>query len=94
MYLLRMLFVVRCCTGPIAVCLLRRKLLKWPVRCNSNVARQLPELDRVYWRCKKVFSVLQIVSTAVEKKKVIEVCYGNEAMKSTLPILLEQLELC
>ena len=38
--------------------------------------------------------VLQIVQNALETKNVVATCFGNEMMKTMLPHLLEQLELC
>ena len=37
---------------------------------------------------------LQIVTGALETKNVVATCFGNELMKTMLPHLLEQLELC
>jgi hypothetical protein len=37
---------------------------------------------------------MKIVTSAVETKNVVNTCFGNELMKTMLPHLLEQLELC
>ena len=37
---------------------------------------------------------VQIVTGALETKNVVAACFGNELMKTMLPHLLEQLELC
>lgn len=48
-------------------------------------AKRFQNIDKNY---------MKIVTSAVETKNVVNTCFGNEMMKTMLPHLLEQLELC
>ena len=52
---------------------------------NPQEAKRFQNIDKNY---------MKIVTSAVETQNVVNTCYGNELMKTMLPHLLEQLELC
>ena len=51
----------------------------------TQEAKRFQNIDKNY---------MKIVTSAVETQNVVNTCYGNELMKTMLPHLLEQLELC
>eukprot|EP00955_Chlamydomonas_euryale_P103513 365498-Chlamydomonas_euryale.AAC.1 len=59
---------------------------------GGDIVKQLPQEAKRFQNIDKNF--MKIVTSAVETQNVCATCYGNELMKSMLPHLLEQLELC
>ncbi len=62
------------------------------VFASGDIAKQLPQEAKRFAQIDKNF--LKIVTRAYETRNVINTCYGNEMMKTLLPHLTEQLELC
>lgn len=59
---------------------------------GGDIVKQLPQEAKRFQSIDKNY--MKIVTTALETKKVVATCYGNEMMKNMLPHLMEQLELC
>lgn len=53
--------------------------------CCAQEAKRFLNIDKQF---------MKIVGSALETINVINTCYGNEGMRTTLPWLHEQLELC
>jgi dynein heavy chain len=59
---------------------------------GGDIVKQLPLEAKRFQNIDKQF--IKAVQNAVETQNVVEVCYVNDLMTNTLPILTEQLELC
>jgi len=59
---------------------------------GGDIVKQLPQEAKRFQNIDKNY--MKIVTSAVETKNVVNTCFGNELMKTMLPHLLEQLELC
>ncbi|CAD7698753.1 unnamed protein product [Ostreobium quekettii] len=59
---------------------------------GGDIVKQLPQEAKRFQNIDKNY--MKIVTSALETMNVVKTCYGNELMKSMLPHLLEQLELC
>ena len=59
---------------------------------GGDIVKQLPQEAKRFSNIDKNY--MKIVQNALEVMNVVQTCYGNELMKSLLPHLLEQLELC
>lgn len=59
---------------------------------GGDIVKQLPQEAKRFQNIDKNY--MKIVSNAIETRNIIQVCCGNELMKSLLPHLMEQLELC
>jgi hypothetical protein len=58
----------------------------------GDIVKQLPQEAKRFQNIDKNY--MKIVTSALETQNVVATCFGNELMKSMLPHLLEQLELC
>ena len=59
---------------------------------GGDIVKQLPQEAKRFQNIDKNY--MKIVTNALETLNVVKTCYGNELMKTMLPHLLEQLELC
>ncbi|DBA69380.1 TPA: Dynein gamma chain, flagellar outer arm [Trebouxia sp. C0005] len=59
---------------------------------GGDIVKQLPQEAKRFQNIDKSF--MKIVTNALETKNVVATCFGNDMMKTMLPHLLEQLELC
>lgn len=59
---------------------------------GGDIVKSLPQEAKRFKTIDTAF--MKVVATAQEIKSVIETCYTNETMKSMLPNISEQLELC
>lgn len=59
---------------------------------GGDIVKQLPQEAKRFQNIDKNY--MKIVTSALETLNVVTTCCGNELMKSMLPHLLEQLELC
>ena len=59
---------------------------------GGDIVKQLPQEAKRFQNIDKNY--MKIVTNALEVKNVVQTCYGNELMKTLLPHLTEQLELC
>jgi len=59
---------------------------------SGDIAKQLPQEAKRFASIDKVY--MKIMAKSFETPNVINCCYGNELMKTSLPWCTEQLELC
>ena len=59
---------------------------------GGDIVKQLPQEAKRFQNIDKNY--MKIVMFALDTKNVVNTCFGNELMKTMLPHLLEQLELC
>ena len=59
---------------------------------GGDIVKQLPQEAKRFQNIDKNY--MKIVTNALEVRNVVQTCYGNELMKTLLPHLTEQLELC
>jgi dynein heavy chain len=59
---------------------------------GGDIVKQLPQEAKRFQNIDKNY--MKIVTSAIETQNVVVTCAGGELLKSMLPHLLEQLELC
>ena len=59
---------------------------------GGDIVKQLPAEAKRFQNIDKNY--VKVVTAALETQNAVAVCAGSEVMKSMLPHLLEQLELC
>eukprot|EP00741_Cyanophora_paradoxa_P017811 tig00021017_g17202.t1 len=62
------------------------------VFASGDIAKQLPQEAKRFAQIDKNY--MKIMNKAFETRNVIQMCFGNDLLKSLLPHLTEQLELC
>ncbi|CAG9462434.1 unnamed protein product [Pedinophyceae sp. YPF-701] len=59
---------------------------------GGDIVKQLPQEAKRFQNIDKNY--MKVITSAQEIQSIVQTCYGNELMKSLLPHLSEQLELC